>query len=126
MSKEYVEGGVPPAAAIVQPPYATYWVPVSVQSDAETENPVAAMVRSQFAGRVRSVDSKGPLAGSNANIGATLTVGWRRILTMAPTVSVGAGLPEIVASVKSWPQALPSPATPPAELMQAATMSPSV
>jgi hypothetical protein len=84
------------------------------------------MGSAQFAGAVGSVGAKGPFAGSNANIGATLTVGWCRMLMMAFTVSIGAGLPEIVASVKSRPQALLSPATPPAELMQAAAMSPSV
>jgi len=45
---------------------------------------------------------------------------------MAPTVSVGAALPEIVAKPKSWPQVLGSPAMPPAEFTQLATMSASV
>ncbi len=41
-------------------------------------------------------------------------------------VSVGAGPPEGVVSVKSVPQLLPSPAVPPGELMQAEIASPSV
>ena len=45
---------------------------------------------------------------------------------MAPTVLVGAGPPEGVASVNNWPQTLESPAMPPVEFTQAARMSPSV
>src|ERR1035441_3262533 len=48
------------------------------------------------------------------------------MLRMAPTVSAGAEPTDGVARVKSWPQVLGSPAMPPAEFTQLATMSASV
>ena len=41
---------------------------------------------------------------------------------MAPTVSVGAERPDTVARLYSVPQGLPSPAAPPAEFTQVATV----
>ncbi len=53
----------------------------------------------------------------------TLTVGLAAIFVAAPITSVGAVPPVGVAAAKSAPHGDPSPAVPPAELMQVARMS---
>src|SRR6185312_153316 len=52
-----------------------------------------------------------------------LRVGLLARLSIAAMVLVGAGFEPTVVREKSWPQREPSPATPPAELMQAERMS---
>ena len=101
------------------------------ESTAEADGVLNVAAGAYFTASVKSarpvaVGWKGEAAVARFANAVTLLPGYFAILSAAVTVSVGAAPPGGVEFAKRVPQAEPSPATPPVELMHAARMSPSV
>ena len=86
---------------------------------------IGRMGSAQLVGARLSTGWNGATAAARAKSCGTFCVGLLMMLSIAPSVFV-AGTPATLVRLNRLPQADPSPATPPVELMQDASMFPSV